>query len=121
VKAEYIAMKLAALCTLNVAPVSMIAAAGKDVLLIERFDRIQSAAGWQRRAMVSALTMLGLDEMMRAMRLMKILPRSSVTASVSQRQRCESSTDGSSSIFYAAIRTTMPATMPHFGTARCSP
>ncbi|GEN29196.1 phosphatidylinositol kinase [Halovibrio variabilis] len=64
VKAEFIAMKLAALCTLDVAPVSMIAAAGKDVLLIERFDRIQSAAGWQRRAMVSALTMLGLDEMM---------------------------------------------------------
>lgn len=64
VKAEFIAMKLAALCDLNVAPVSMIAAAGKDVLLIERFDRIKSEAGWQRRAMVSALTMLGLDEMM---------------------------------------------------------
>lgn len=64
VKAEFIAMKLAALCNLNVAPVSMIAAAGKDVLLIERFDRIKSEAGWQRRAMVSALTMLGLDEMM---------------------------------------------------------
>ncbi|MEX1216653.1 type II toxin-antitoxin system HipA family toxin [Saccharospirillum sp.] len=64
VKAEFIAMKLAAACNLNVAPVSMIAAAGKDVLLIERFDRINSKAGWQRRAMVSALTMLGLDEMM---------------------------------------------------------
>ena len=64
VKAEFIAMKLAALCNLNVAPVSMIAAAGKDALLIERFDRIKSEAGWQRRAMVSALTMLGLDEMM---------------------------------------------------------
>ena len=64
VKAEFIAMKLAAECGLNVAPVSMISAAGKDVLLIERFDRIKSEAGWQRRAMVSALTMLGLDEMM---------------------------------------------------------
>lgn len=64
VKAEFIAMKLAALCSLHVAPVSMLAAAGKDVLLIERFDRVKSAAGWQRRAMVSALTMLGLDEMM---------------------------------------------------------
>jgi serine/threonine-protein kinase HipA len=64
VKAEFIAMKLAAVCDLNVAPVSMITAAGKDVLLIERFDRLKSATGWQRRAMVSALTMLSLDEMM---------------------------------------------------------
>ncbi len=64
VKAEFIAMKLAAACELDVAPVSMTAAAGKDVLLIDRFDRIKSGAGWQRKAMVSALTMLGLDEMM---------------------------------------------------------
>lgn len=64
VKAEFIAMKLAAVCGLNVATVSMIAAGGKDVLLIERFDRIKANGGWQRKAMVSALTMLGLDEMM---------------------------------------------------------
>ncbi len=64
VKAEFIAMKLAAACGLDVAPVSMTAAAGKDVLLIERFDRVKEDGGWQRRAMVSALTMLGLDEMM---------------------------------------------------------
>ncbi|WP_280774941.1 type II toxin-antitoxin system HipA family toxin [Rhizobium sp. SG_E_25_P2] len=64
VKAEFIAMKLASCCGLNVASVSMIAAAGKDVLLIDRFDRIKAKTGWQRRAMVSALTMLGLDEMM---------------------------------------------------------
>lgn len=64
VKAEFIAMKLAAACGLKVAPVSMTTAAGKDVLLIERFDRIKAQAGWQRKAMVSALTMLGLDEMM---------------------------------------------------------
>ncbi|GAA5172793.1 MULTISPECIES: type II toxin-antitoxin system HipA family toxin [Halomonadaceae] len=64
VKAEFIAMKLAAACELDVAPVSLTAAAGKDVLLIDRFDRIKSGAGWQRKAMVSALTMLGLDEMM---------------------------------------------------------
>lgn len=64
VKAEFIAMKLAAACGLNVAPVSMIAAGGKDVLLIERFDRSKLNDGWQRNAMVSALTMLGLDEMM---------------------------------------------------------
>ncbi|PZX05555.1 type II toxin-antitoxin system HipA family toxin [Celeribacter halophilus] len=64
VKAEFIAMKLAAACGLNVAPVSMTAAGGKDVLLIERFDRSKLNDGWQRNAMVSALTMLGLDEMM---------------------------------------------------------
>lgn len=64
VKAEFIAMRLAAACNLNVAPVSMIAVAGKDILLIDRFDRIRSGGNWQRKAMVSALTMLGLDEMM---------------------------------------------------------
>jgi len=64
VKAEFIAMRLAALAGLNVAPVSMVQAAGKDVLLIERFDRVQAGDGWQRKAMVSALTLLGLDEMM---------------------------------------------------------
>ncbi len=64
VKAEFIAMKLASACELDVAPVSLTTAAGKDVLLIDRFDRIKSGAGWQRKAMVSALTMLGLDEMM---------------------------------------------------------
>tara|TARA_R110002126_G_scaffold286859_1_gene439049 strand:+ start:7771 stop:9090 length:1320 start_codon:yes stop_codon:yes gene_type:complete len=64
VKAEFIAMRLAAQCGLNVAPVSLTRAANKDVLLIERFDRIKANTGWTRRAMVSALTMLGLDEMM---------------------------------------------------------
>ena len=64
VKAEFIAMKLAAACGLNAAPVSMTRAAHKDVLLIERFDRTPTKDGWTRQAMVSALTMLGLDEMM---------------------------------------------------------
>ncbi|WP_037088402.1 type II toxin-antitoxin system HipA family toxin [Neorhizobium vignae] len=64
VKAEFIAMKLASACGLNAAPVSMTRASYKDVLLIERFDRQHTPDGWTRRAMVSALTMLGLDEMM---------------------------------------------------------
>ena len=64
VKAEFIAMKLAAHCGLNAAPVSMTRAANKEVLLIERFDRTHTKDGWTRRAMVSSLTMLGLDEMM---------------------------------------------------------
>jgi len=64
VKAEFIAMRLASLARLNVASVSMAQAARKDVLLIERFDRIHAGDGWQRKAMVSALTLFGLDEMM---------------------------------------------------------
>ncbi len=66
VKAEFIAMRLAALVGLDVAPVRLTSALGKDVLLIERFDRIRHNARWRRRAMVSALTLLELDEMMAA-------------------------------------------------------
>ncbi|MCG1033571.1 type II toxin-antitoxin system HipA family toxin [Bacillus amyloliquefaciens] len=64
VKAEYVAMRLADCAGLNVAPVLLRHTVGKDVILVERFDRIRSHAGWQRRMMVSALTIFGLDEMM---------------------------------------------------------
>ncbi|MFH2045331.1 MAG: HipA domain-containing protein [Pseudomonadota bacterium] len=64
VKAEFIAMRLAELAGLNVAPVRMITAANKYVLLIERFDRVSKGNRWARKAMVSALTLLGLDDMM---------------------------------------------------------
>jgi len=64
VKAEFVAMRLAAAVGLDVAPVRLVKAAGRDVLLIERFDRNRSPHGETRRAMVSALTMLGLDEML---------------------------------------------------------
>jgi len=64
VKVEFIAMRLAALCGIDAAPVSLVHASGKDVLLIERFDRVHAGGGWQRKIMVSALTILGLDEMM---------------------------------------------------------
>ena len=64
VKAEFIAMRLAHLAGLNVAPVRWVQAAGKDVLLVERFDRQAKDGNWSRRVMVSALTLLGLDEMM---------------------------------------------------------
>ncbi len=64
VKAEFIAMRLATASGLNAASVPMTRAAQKDVLLIERFDRSHTKNGWTRHAMVSALTMLGLDEMM---------------------------------------------------------
>lgn len=64
VKAEYVAMRLAAEAGLNVAPVRLVQAQGKDVLLVERFDRVAVGEDWSRRAMVSALTLLELDEMM---------------------------------------------------------
>lgn len=64
VKAEFIAMRLAHLAGLNVAPVTMVEAAHKDVLLIERFDRTPANGGWHRKAVISALTILELDEMM---------------------------------------------------------
>lgn len=64
VKAEFIAMRLASACGLSVAPVRLANALGKDVLLVERFDRARAPDGWRRRAMLCALTLLELDEMM---------------------------------------------------------
>ncbi|MDE3199704.1 MAG: HipA domain-containing protein [Acidobacteriota bacterium] len=64
VKAEYVAMRLAAISGLNVSHVQLAKALGKDVLLVERFDREPLQNGWGRKAFVSALTMLELDEMM---------------------------------------------------------
>lgn len=64
VKGEFIAMRLAAMAGLDVAPVALKRVQGKDVLLVERFDRTPTADGWHRKALVSALTILGLDEMM---------------------------------------------------------
>jgi serine/threonine-protein kinase HipA len=64
VKAEYIAMRLAEEVGLNVAPVQITNAAGKDIILVKRFDRMKTDTGWQRKSMISALTLFGLDEMM---------------------------------------------------------
>jgi serine/threonine-protein kinase HipA len=62
VKAEFIAMQLAELVGLNVAPVRLAKSLGKDVLLIERFDRQPTPQGWTRQALVSGLTIMELDE-----------------------------------------------------------
>ncbi|MEN0058769.1 MAG: HipA domain-containing protein [Bdellovibrio sp.] len=62
IKAEYIAMRLAALAGLKVANVKQVKAAHKDVLLIERFDRVKVKKGWARKSIISVLTMLHLDE-----------------------------------------------------------
>ena len=63
IKAEFIAMRLAKLCGLNVANVKLTTASSKDILLIERFDRVLQKDGWARKIMLSALTLLNLDEM----------------------------------------------------------
>ncbi len=64
VKAEFIAMRLARIAGLHAASVDLTRAAGRDILLIERFDREPVTGGWARKSMVSALTLLELDEMM---------------------------------------------------------
>jgi len=64
VKGEFVAMRLAARAGLDVARVELVSPTGKDVLLIERFDRERTTGGWRRNAMVSALTLFELDEMM---------------------------------------------------------
>ena len=64
VKAEYAAMRLASEVGIDAASVILKKTSGKDVLLIERFDRQKAKGGWRRRLMISALTMLELDEMM---------------------------------------------------------
>lgn len=60
VGAETAAMNLARLAGLDVARSEAVSAGGRQVLLVERFDRGPSG---ERRMMVSALTMLGLDPM----------------------------------------------------------
>jgi serine/threonine-protein kinase HipA len=62
VKAEGVAMELARRVGLDVPRTEMTTCLGRDVLLVERFDR--TAIPGQRRLLVSALTMLGLDELM---------------------------------------------------------
>lgn len=56
VKGEFIAMELARLAGLDAASVELTHVHGKDVLLVDRFDRADHEA---RRAMVSAATVIG--------------------------------------------------------------
>jgi serine/threonine-protein kinase HipA len=62
VKAEAVAMELARRVGLDVPPTEVTEVLGRDVLLVDRFDRPEE--GRQRRLVVSALTILGLDAMM---------------------------------------------------------
>ncbi len=63
VKAEYIAMRLARLIGIDVAEVTLAQTLGKDILLVERFDRyLGDNNKWYRKAMVSSLTIFGIPE-----------------------------------------------------------
>ncbi len=62
VQAEYAAMTLAAHVGITTAGVELASSAGKRALLVERFDRVPGTK--LRRGVVSALTILGLGEMM---------------------------------------------------------
>lgn len=59
-EAEAVGMALAARCGVDVAPTRFTRSAGRDVLLVERFDRPGNGT---RRLMLSGLTLLGLHEM----------------------------------------------------------
>jgi serine/threonine-protein kinase HipA len=61
VQYEFVAMTLAARAGLDAAPVRLRSALGRAVLLVDRFDRTPGQL--MRRSMVSALTILELDEM----------------------------------------------------------
>lgn len=75
VKAEFIAMRLAEIARLNVAPVKIYSVANKDILLVERFDRKMVGTHWSRELMVSALTLFELDETMTRYASYEVLTR----------------------------------------------
>ncbi len=61
-RVEHAFLNLAKSCGLNVADSKIVSAAGKDVLLVRRFDRDHTEEGYRRHRMVSALTLLRSEE-----------------------------------------------------------
>jgi serine/threonine-protein kinase HipA len=59
---EHGLLKLAEACNLTVADSKITTVAGRDVLLVHRFDRDRTESGYRRYRMVSALTLLQIDE-----------------------------------------------------------
>jgi len=59
---EHGLLKLAEACNLTVADSKITAVAGRDVLLVRRFDRDPTLSGYRRHRMVSALTLLQIDD-----------------------------------------------------------
>lgn len=61
-RVEHAFLNLAKTCGLNVADSRLVGVAGKDVLLVRRFDRDHTDNGYRRHRMVSALTLLRSEE-----------------------------------------------------------
>jgi serine/threonine-protein kinase HipA len=61
-RVEHAMLLLAKRCGISVADSRLEKVAGKDVLLVKRFDREKTAKGYLRHRMVSALTLLRADE-----------------------------------------------------------
>ncbi|MEI2818078.1 MAG: HipA domain-containing protein [Microthrixaceae bacterium] len=113
VKAEFVAMTLAKRAGLTVAPVGLVAVQHRDVLLVERFDRTPDGG---RRALVSALTVLGLDEFggryATYWELADSIPRDSPTPT----SRCANCSPGSRSTSSSATPMTILETTRRSGT-----
>lgn len=61
-KIEHGLLQLAQTCGLNVADSRIVEVAGREVLLVRRFDRDHTKDGFRRHRMVSALTLLRADD-----------------------------------------------------------
>lgn len=61
-RVEHATLELARRCGLQVAQSQIVEVAGRDVLLVKRFDRMPSDNGYARARMISALTLLQTDE-----------------------------------------------------------
>ncbi len=85
-RVENAMLVLAAECGVHAAVSKLVSVAGRDVLLVKRFDRQKSPAGYLRARMVSALTLLQADEMPNSrgrwsyLELVETLRRASATA-----------------------------------------
>jgi serine/threonine-protein kinase HipA len=61
-RVEHAMLELARQCGVNTAESRLATVAGKDVLLIRRFDRQRTSAGYTRARMISGLTVLRADD-----------------------------------------------------------
>ena len=61
-RVEHAMLELGRLCGLDVADSKLVSVAGKDVLLVKRFDREKVIDGYTRARMISALTLLRASE-----------------------------------------------------------
>ncbi|VWX57570.1 Type II toxin-antitoxin system HipA family toxin [Burkholderiales bacterium 8X] len=61
-RVEHAMLVLARTCGLTTAESRVVSVAGRDVLLVKRFDREKTNAGYERARMISALTLLRADD-----------------------------------------------------------